>query len=106
MQSKMQCAMMAQNEDNANQRDRNMRMVMLSKQIESTKQLVELKLKTSERMSLGGSDAQVLFSINILMEKLEKLNKDLDSMMNKKRTTNPIIGNVLAIAAKAMRLAK
>jgi hypothetical protein len=27
-------------------------------------------------------------------------------MMNEKRTTNPIIGNVLAVAAKAMGLAK
>jgi hypothetical protein len=57
-------------------------------------------------MSLEGSEAQVLSSINILMEKLKKLNEDLDSMMNKKRTTNPIVGNVLAIAAKAMGLAK
>jgi hypothetical protein len=40
------------------------------------------------------------------MEKLKKLNKDLDSMMNEKRMTNPIVGNVLAIAAKAMGLAK
>ncbi len=49
---------------------------------------------------------QVFMAINILMEKLEKSNKDLDSMMNKKRVTNPIIGNVLAIAAKAMGLPK
>jgi hypothetical protein len=27
-------------------------------------------------------------------------------MMNEKRTTNPIVGNVLAIAAKAMGLVK
>ncbi len=49
---------------------------------------------------------QVFMAINILMEKLEKLNKDLDSMMNKKRVTNPIVGNVLAIAAKVMGLPK
>jgi hypothetical protein len=72
MQSKMQCAMMAQNEDDADQCHCDMRMVMLSKQNESTEGLVELNLKTSSRMSLGGSEAQVLSSINILMEKLEK----------------------------------
>ena len=36
------------------------------------------------------------------MEKLERLNEDLETMMKEKRTTNPIVGNVLAIAAKVM----
>jgi hypothetical protein len=40
------------------------------------------------------------------MEKLERLNRDLETMINEKRTTNPIIGNVLVMAAKAMGLAK
>ena len=57
-------------------------------------------------MSLGGSEAQVFLSINMLMEKLEKLNETLDNMMNKTRKTNTIVGNVLAVAAKAMGLAK
>ncbi len=106
MQWKMQCAMMAQNKDDAKQRHCDMRMMMITKQIESTERLVELKLKTSERMSLGGSEAQVFSSINLLMEKLERLNGDLETMMNVKRTTNPIVGNVLVTAAKAMGLAK
>ena len=55
----MQCTIMAQNEDDVKQRHRGMHMVMLSKQIESTECLVELKLKTFERMSLSGSEAQV-----------------------------------------------
>ncbi len=55
MPSRMQCAFMAQNEDDANQRHCNMHMVMISKQFELTERLVELKLKTSERMSMGGS---------------------------------------------------
>jgi hypothetical protein len=45
MQARMQCAFMAQNEDDAIQRHRDMRMVMLTKQIESTKRLIELKIK-------------------------------------------------------------
>ena len=38
---------------------------------------VELKLKTSKRMNLRGSEAQVFSLINLLMEKLERLNEDL-----------------------------
>jgi hypothetical protein len=106
MQWKMQCAMMAQNKDDAGQRHRDMLLMMITKQIESTERLVELKLKTSERMSSGGSVAQVFLLINLLMEKFERLNEDLETMMNKKRTTNPIVGTVLVMAAKAMGLAK
>jgi hypothetical protein len=106
MQWKMQCAMMAQNEDDIEQRHHDIRMMMITKQIESTERLVELKLKTSERMSSGGSEAQVFLLINLLMEKLERLNGDLETMMNKKRMTNPIIGYVLVTAAKTMGLAK
>ena len=72
MQSKMQCAMMAQNEDDAYKCHRDKHMLMITKQIESTERLVEIKYKMSERMNLGGSDeAQVFSSINLLMEKLE-----------------------------------
>jgi hypothetical protein len=106
MQSKMQCAMMVQNKDDTKQRHCDMRMMMTTKHIESTEQLVELKLKTYERMNLGGSEAQVFLLINLLMKKLDRLKEDLDTMLYEKRTTNPIVGNVLAIAAKAMGLAK
>jgi hypothetical protein len=106
MQSKMQCAFMAQNKDDTNQHHRDMQMVMLSKQIESNECLVELKLKTLERVGLGGSEVQIFMSINLLMKKLEKLIEQLDGMMTEKRSTNPIIGNVLTIASKAMGLPK
>jgi hypothetical protein len=106
MQSKLQCALMAQNKDDTEQCHCDMRMLMLLKQIESTKWLVELKLKTFARMSLGESEAQVNFTINLLMEKLERFSRELETMMQEKRTTNPIVGNVLSMAAKAMGLAK
>ena len=106
MQSKMQCAMMAQNEDDANQRHHDLRMMIVTKQIEYTERLVELKLKTSSRMSSAGLEAQVNFAINLLMEKLEGYRGVLEEMMEEKRTINPIVGNVLSMAATAMGLAK
>ncbi len=93
----MQCGFMAQNKDDAVQRHRDMRMVMLSKQIESTERLIELKIKMSDRVGGGGSEA-----IETLMDKLENLSANLDSMMSEVRVTNPIVGNVLANATKAM----
>ena len=106
MQLKMQCAIMAQNEDDADQRHRDMCMLILTKQIESTERLVELKLKTSARMSSVGSEAQVNFAINLLMEKLESFHRVLETMMEETRTPNPIVCNVLSMAATAMGLAK
>ena len=40
------------------------------------------------------------------MEKLEGLHGVLETMMEETRTTNPIVGNVLSMAATAMGLAK
>ncbi len=56
MQARMQCAFMAQNEDDAIQRHRDMRMVMLTKQIESTERLIELKIKMSDKWWRIGGD--------------------------------------------------
>ena len=47
---------MAQNEDYAVQHHQDMHMVMLTKSIESTKRLVELKMKMSDRMGVEGSE--------------------------------------------------
>jgi hypothetical protein len=63
---------MAQNKDNAIQQHRDMPMVILTKQIESTKRLIELKMKMSDRMGGGGSEAYCFMAINTLMDKLEK----------------------------------
>jgi hypothetical protein len=101
---RMQCAFMAQNEDDAVHRHRDMRMVMLTKSIESTERLVELKMKLADRMGVEGSESDNLMAINRLMEKLEQLNADLSSMVLEVRMTNPIVGNVLDNAKKAMGL--
>ncbi len=73
----MQCAFMVQNKDNAIQHHRDMCMVMLTKQIEYTERLTELKMKMSERMGVGGLGAHTFMAINTLMDKLEQLNANL-----------------------------
>ncbi len=57
-------------------------------------------------MSSVGLEAQVNFTINLLMEKLEGIHGVVETMMEETRTTNPIVGNVLSMAATAMGLAK
>ena len=102
--ARMQCAFMAQNEDDAIQRHRDLRMVMLTKSIESTERLVDLKMKMYDRMGEAGGDTYSLTGINVLMEKLEQLNADLEKMVSEVRFTNPIVGNVLDNAKIAMGL--
>ena len=79
-------------------------MVMLTKSIESTERHVELKMKMADSMGVDSSETQHLMAINRLMEKLEQLNTDLASMVAEVRLTNPIVGNVLDNAKKAMGL--
>jgi len=104
LNARMQCAFMAQNEDDAVQRHQDMCMVMLTKSIESTDRLAELKMNMYDRMSVEGSETNSLTVINLLMEKLEQLNADLASMVSEVRLTIPIVGNVLDNAKKAMGL--
>ena len=79
-------------------------MVMLTKSIESTERLVELKMKMADRMGVEVLETHNLMAINLLMEKLEQLNADLASMVSEVRLTNPIVCNVLDNAKKAMGL--
>jgi hypothetical protein len=103
MQARMQCAFMAQNENDANQLHREMCMMMLMmmliKQIESTERLIEFKMKMLERMGVDLFDG-----INNLMDKLKRLNADLEIMMGEVRSINLIVGNVLENAVKSMGL--
>jgi hypothetical protein len=96
----MQCAFMAQNEDYAVQRHRDMHMAMLTKSIESTERLVELKMNMSNRMGVEGLKNHSLMAIYLFMDKHEQLNADLASMVSEVRLTNPIVGNVLNNAKK------
>jgi hypothetical protein len=99
MQTRMQCTFMAQNEDDANQCHSKMRMMMLTKQIESTERLIKFKMKMLERMGVDSFDG-----INNLMDKLEQMNVNLEIMMGEVQSINPIVGKVLENAAKSMGL--
>ena len=68
--------------------------------------LIGLKLKMVDRIGNGDSSAQFNMSINILMEKLEWLNAELEQLSSNSAKMNPIVGLVLNQAAKAMELPK
>jgi hypothetical protein len=76
----------------------------LKVQVLSVYRLVELKMKMSDRMGVEGLETHNLMAINLLMEKLEQVNADLAFMVSEVRLTNPIVGNVLNNAKKAMGL--
>jgi hypothetical protein len=106
LQMKIQCGMMAQSEDDAMHRRRELQLVQLTKLIESTEKCIELKIRMVERIGNGDSNAQINFSINSLMKKLEGLNSQLEQSSTETTSTNPIIGLVLEQAAVAMGLPK
>jgi hypothetical protein len=61
--------------------------------------VIEFKMKKLERM-----DVDLFDGINNLMDKLERLNADLEIMMREVRSINLIVGNVLENAVKSMGL--
>ena len=105
IESKIQCGMMAQNEDDAAHRRRELDVVRLSKLIESTEKQIDLKLKMADKFG-EEYHAQFMMSINLLMEKLERLNDELEKSGSDGTTQNPIVGSVLMQAARAMGLPK
>jgi hypothetical protein len=73
--------------------------------IESTEKQIDLKLKMAERFG-EEYHAQFMVSVNLLMEKLERLTDKLEKSGSDGTTQNPIVGTVLMQAARAMGLPK
>jgi len=73
--------------------------------IESTKKQIELKLKLADKFG-EEYHAQFMMSINLLMEKLEHYNDELEKSRSDATTQNPIVASVLMQAARAMGLPK
>jgi hypothetical protein len=96
---------MAQNEDDADQRHRDMRWATITKMIDTTQKMIDLKMRLAESMVGNGMCGELRMSVFKMMEKIEKWNEEMERMMEEKRESNPIVGRVLEHAARSMGLA-
>jgi hypothetical protein len=96
---------MAQNEDDAVQRHRDMRWATITKMIDTTQKMIDVKMNLADSMVGNGRMGDDLrMSVLKMMEKIEKWNEELELMMAEKRESNPIVGRVLEHAAHSMGL--
>ena len=97
---------MAQNEDDAVQRHRDMRWATITKMIDTTQKMIDVKMRLADSMvGNAGMGDELRMSVFKMMEKIEKWNEDMERMMEEKRESNPIVGRVLEHAARSMGLA-
>ena len=96
---------MAQNEDDADQRHRDMRWATITKMIDTTQKMIDLKMRLAESMVGNGMCNELRMSVFKMMEKIEKWNEEMERMMEEKRESNPIVGRVLQHATRSMGLA-
>ena len=93
---------MAQNEDDAVQRHRDMRWATITKMIDTTQKMMDVKMKLAD--SMVGNGDELRMSVLKMMEKIEKWNEELEIMMDEKHESNPIVGRVLKHAMHSMVL--
>ena len=93
---------MAQNEDDAVQRHRDMRWATITKMIDTTQKMMDVKMKLAD--SMVGNGDELRMSVLKMMEKIEKWNEELEIMMEEKCESNPIVGRVLEHAARSLGL--
>ena len=93
---------MAQNEDDAVQRHRDMRWATITKMIDTTQKMMDVKMKLAD--SMVGNGDELRMSVLKMMEKIEKWNEELELVIEEKRESNPIVGRVLEHAAHSMGL--
>jgi hypothetical protein len=73
-QNRVTFGLMAQNEDNADQAHRDMRLAMIMKCIDTTKKMIDWKMTMWERMVDVTTKDSLFVSISSLMDKVEDLN--------------------------------
>jgi hypothetical protein len=96
---------MAQNEDDAVQRHRDMRWATITKMVDSTEKMIDVKMRLLADSMVGNRMGDELrMSVFKMMEKIEKWNEEMERMMEEKRESNPIVGRVLEHAARSMGL--
>ena len=93
---------MAQNEDDAVQRHRDMRWATLTKQIDTEQKMIDVKMKLMDTMVQGGSGEQLRMSVLMMMDRIEQWTSELGLLGQEKRASNPIVGKVLEHAARSM----
>ena len=96
--------MLAQNEDDAVQHHCNMRWATITKMIDTTQKMIDVKMNLVDSMVGNGMCDKLRMSVLKMMEKIEKWNEELELMMAEKRESNPIVGRVLEHAARSMGL--
>jgi hypothetical protein len=96
---------MAQNEDDAVQRHLDMRWATITKLIDTTQKMIDVKMRLADSMVGNRMCDELRMSVLKMMEKIEKWNEEMEQMMEEKRESNPIVGRVLEHAARSMGLA-
>ena len=86
---------MAQNEDDVVQRHRDMRWATITKMIDTTQKMIEVKMILADSMLGNRMGDELNMSVLKMIEKIEKWNEELELMMAEKRESNPIVGRVL-----------
>jgi hypothetical protein len=86
---------LAQNEDDDVQRHHDMRWATITKLIDSEQKVIDVKMKLADSMLGNGLGDQFGMSVILMMDKIDKLNKELALLKNEKRVSNPIVGHVL-----------
>ena len=102
--TKVSFGFMAQNKDNAVQRHHDMRWATITKMMDATQKMIDVKMKLADSMVGNGMGDVLRMSVLKMMEKIEKWNEELELMMEEKRVSNPIVGRVLEHAARSMGL--
>jgi len=95
---------MAQNKDDAVQRHRDMRWATITKMIDTTQKMIDVKMRLADSMVGNGMGDEMRMSVFQMMEKIEKWNEELERMMAEKCESNPIVGGVLEDAVRSMGL--
>jgi hypothetical protein len=95
---------MAQNKDDAVQRHHDMRWEIIMKMMDTTQKMIDVKMKLADSMVGNGMGDELRMYVLKMMEEIEKWNEELELMIEEKRESNPIVGQVLEHAVRSMGL--
>ena len=91
-------------DNDAFQRHRDMRWATITKMIDTTQKMIDVKMNLADSIVGNGMGDELRMSVLKMMEKIEKWNDELKLMMAEKRELNPIVGRVHEHATRSMGL--